>query len=131
HMNLIRMHLNCATAYYCIKPTGIMENKAEYHFSVAASSAEKVVVENRTKKKKGFLQSILNIQPRSMINYDYPVHIISQQVDFHIMPNSGPIPGIDERIHSYFESFQPRENVSAYLSDDMIRILEEIKLDIH
>lgn len=119
HMNLIRMHLNCAAAYYCATATPSNNFLSELHFHLATSSAKNIVVENRTKKKKDFLYSLFNVSTMSLQNHSLPM--LNQM---HIMPNNGF--NLMERISDYKEIYHPHGDANIYITECIKRVYEEI-----
>lgn len=125
HMNLIRMHLNCATAYHCGNDTPTNKMLAELHFNMATSSAKNLVVENRSRKKKSILESLFKTSPLQLTNYDLPLGEIISQIDIHPLPNSGPELG--EKINFFRETYHPHGESNIYADDLLKHLIQDAK----
>lgn len=123
HMNLIRMHLNCATAYHCANATPSNKLLSELHFNLATSSAENVVIENKTKKKKGFLSSLFDIPIMPLTNYDSSISELRKQLYIHPVANH-PV-DFDIKKGFFNEAYHPHGDDNAYMKDYVKRIQEE------
>lgn len=127
HMNLIRMHLNCATAYNCSGNSPTTRMMAELHFDVATSSAQQVVVENRTekkKKKKRIFDSFFEIPLMHLENQGISIEDF-QNMRTHILPNNGP--SLRTRISEFYETYHAHGDASIYMDDYIKRTKEELE----
>lgn len=127
HMNLIRMHINCATAYQCAKPASKYKLLAELHFDLAKESADEVVVENRFSKKEWNFESLLgfkNIHPLPNHEIRLGDSPLAEFMAFSLYNNPYSLSELEEKFH---DTYHPHGESDIYMTDFLSRTKKQFK----